>query len=263
LHFPLIDLLGELRVRLPLLLGRNFVGLYLHGSLTLDAFAERRSDVDAIVVTRRVLTTRQFRTVGRWLRRSARTNRWTRRLQMTFLQRSSVLTMNAAACLYQFGRLTRSRSDGNPIIWLNVLESGVTLAGPPARSFVPSITIGMLHEALERELGYLRGEITTKPRSDWRNKRSYRVYAMLTVCRILHSFRTRAIVSKTAAARWAIEHVPSRHRALVRRVLRAHRGGVIAMPALSEIRGFIAYAEIELQIRPRRRFGAGPHSAQS
>jgi hypothetical protein len=31
--------------------------------------------------------------------------------------------MNARACLYQFGVLNQTRSDGNPIIWMNILKT--------------------------------------------------------------------------------------------------------------------------------------------
>ena len=126
------------------------------------------------------------------------------------------------------------------------------LAGPPARSFVPRISVAKVVEALERELAYLGAEITTKPRSKWRNVRSYRVYAVLTVCRILYSFRTGAVVSKPLAARWAIGHLPARYRALVRRALGAHAGARSTRLMLSDVRRLIEFANAELQRRSRR-----------
>ena len=64
-------LVADMRTELAMVLGKNLVGIYLYGSLTQAAFNPKRSDVDAIVVTTRALTTREFRAVGRWLRRSA------------------------------------------------------------------------------------------------------------------------------------------------------------------------------------------------
>ena len=146
-------LLEEIVGRLPLILGRNLVGVYLYGSLTQRAFDPARSDVDCIVVTRRDMTDAQFRRVEAWLVRAAESNPWAKRLQVSFLIRDEVLTMNSKGCLYQFGRLSRSGSDGNPIIWVNVLESGVVLYGPPPETFVPPITPETLFAALEREVG--------------------------------------------------------------------------------------------------------------
>jgi len=234
----LAALLDDLKNQLPALLGQNLVGVYLYGSLTQGAFDAQRSDADGIVVTRRPLTQRQFVVLRRWLGRIANSNRWARRFQLTFLLKEQLLVMDADACLYQFRRLSRCRSDGNPIIWLNVLDGGLVLVGPSPRSFVPTITEKMLDDALARELNYLRAEIATKPKSQWRNKPSYRVYAVLTMCRILYSAQKRTIVSKPVAARWAIAHVPSKHRRLVRHALASvnHRGSTRL--ALVDLRAF-------------------------
>ena len=63
-------LLDEVAERLPVILGRNLVGIYLYGSLTQRAFDPARSDVDLIVVTRRDLSDAQFRNAGAWLSRA-------------------------------------------------------------------------------------------------------------------------------------------------------------------------------------------------
>jgi hypothetical protein len=56
-------LLQDLSAQLPVILGRNLVGIYLYGSLTQRAFNAKRSDVDCIVVTKRDLSDAQFRKV--------------------------------------------------------------------------------------------------------------------------------------------------------------------------------------------------------
>jgi hypothetical protein len=134
----------------PVLLGKNLVGVYVYGSLTQNAFNPKDSDIDCIVVTNRELSDAQFRRLGAWLARAADANRWAARLQITFLIKNEILTMSSKGCLFQFGRLERSGSDGNPIIWMNVLKSGLVLYGPRPESFVPAITPEILFEALER-----------------------------------------------------------------------------------------------------------------
>src|SRR5438093_12070591 len=115
------SLLVELTAMLPQIIGKNLAGIYLYGSLTQQSFNPKRSDIDCIVVTYRDLSNTQFKALGEWFERMAKTNPWTTRLQISFLIRNQILRMNAKACLYQFGKLTRSGSDGNPIIWINVL----------------------------------------------------------------------------------------------------------------------------------------------
>lgn len=239
-------LLRELTAQLPVILGRNLVGLYLYGSLTQRAFNPKRSDVDCILVTRRDLSDAQFRKLGAWLRGAAESNPWTARLQMLCLSRDEVLTFNARACHYQFGLLKRGGSDGNPIIWMNVLESGVILHGPRPETFVPAITPEILFQALEREVGYLREEISQTPESVWRDLASYRAYAVLTLCRILYSFRRGTIVSKQRAARWALKELPAEWGGLVLQALATDDAAPAESLPLSRIEQFIEFADARL-----------------
>jgi len=240
------SLLQDITVRLPVILGKNLVGIYLYGSLTQRAFNAKRSDIDCIVVTQRNLSDAQFRKIDAWLAQAAETNPWTSRLQLLFLIKDEILTMNSKACLYQFGVLKRSGSDGNPIIWMNVLHSGVVLLGPRPESFVPTITPKILFQALEREIGYLREQISQKPDSEWRDVASYRAYAVLTLCRILYSIRRGTIVSKQRAAKWAIKYLPQEWGEIVLQALGTHDGTLKAGISLSRIQQFIDFTDHEL-----------------
>jgi aminoglycoside adenylyltransferase-like protein len=235
-------ILNDLAARLPILLDRNLFGIYLYGSLTQRAFNPARSDIDCIVITRRKLSDSQFKRVRSWLSLTSRSNPYAPRLQISFLIKDAVLTSNSAACLYQFGKLKRVRSDGNPIIWVNVLKSGQTLCGPPPESFVPPITRELLSRALVREVGYLHEELIEKPNSEWRDVPFYRRYAAVTVCRILYTARKGAVVSKTTAAKWAIAQLPKRWSAIIRQAQQSERP-----IRLDRLRRFVRFAEDQLQ----------------
>jgi hypothetical protein len=239
-------LLQDITARLPVILGKNLVGIYLYGSLTQRAFNAKRSDIDCLVVTQRNLSDAQFRKIGAWLAQAAETNPWTSRLQLLFLIKDEILTMNSKACLYQFGVLKRSGSDGNPIIWMNVLHSGVVLLGPRPESFVPTITPKIFFQALEREIGYLREQISQKPDSEWRDVASYRAYAVLTLCRILYSFRRGTIVSKQRAAKWAIKYLPQEWGEIVLQAQETDEGKLRMDISLSRIEQFIDFADAQL-----------------
>jgi predicted nucleotidyltransferase len=244
-HIPvkLSVLFQELTKQLPVLLGKNLAGIYLHGSVTQRSFNPKRSDVDVIVVTNRDVSGAQFTRLSGWLNHAAGRNPWTARLQMLFLIKTEVLTMNSSACLYQFGQLKRSGSDGNPIIWLDMLKSGVVLFGPQPDSFVPEITREILFDALKRELGYLREEIIEKPQSEWRDLPTYRAYVVLTLCRILYSFEKAAIVSKPAAAKWAIKKLPKEWHQVIQQALDSDDDNCPPDIPLVRIAEFIAFAE--------------------
>jgi hypothetical protein len=256
-------LLRGLAANLPIILGRNLVGIYQYGSLTQRAFNPKRSDIDCIVVTRRDLSDAQFRLLRRWLASTAKTNSWAaRRLQMTILIHDEVLTANSKASLYQFGKLQRIRADGNPIIWMNVLRSGITLYGPRPGSFVPAITRESFFAALKREVGYLREEIVEKPDSEWRDVPFYRAYAVLTLCRILYSHAKGTVVSKPLAAKWAIDQLTPQLGEIVLQALESDRRGHAEKPSitirLSHIRQLIEFVEGELgaAAQPRRNLRA-------
>src|SRR5207253_2500477 len=171
-------------------------------------------------------------------------NAWTGRLQLLFLLKHQLLKMDGVGWLYQFARLSRPGSDGNPIVWMNVLDSGRVLFGPPARSFVPRITRVMLNQALVREVGYLKEELVVKRHSQWRDRPSYRAYAVLTLCRILYSYDTGVIVSKPRAARWALRSIPASHHAIIRQALQGEEAKSRRRIPLRQIRALLQYASV-------------------
>src|SRR4030095_6117225 len=131
-----VSLLDQMTSHLPVILGRNLVGIYLYGSITNLSFNPPRSDIDCIAVTRSSVGENQFRRLRAWFENMAKTNSWTPRLQMSFLVKNQLLVSsdpsNLTSCLYQFGKLQRCGSDGNPLIWLDHLRVGSRLVGPAA-----------------------------------------------------------------------------------------------------------------------------------
>ena len=254
-------LLEDLTEAFRILLGENLVGIYLYGSLTQGAFNPERSDVDCIVVMHRELTDTQFNQLDGWFSRVGLENPWVARLQISLLLRDDILTTTAKGnCLYQFGRLSRVGSDGNPIIWMNVLENGIVLLGAPADSFVPPITSEMLLAALAREVRYLREEIVEKPDSEWRDVPTYRVYAVLTLCRILYSHMHGTVVSKPKAAEWALNALPDRWHAVIADARAADAGGSVESLDLDTIARFIEFTDARVQV-PWPSRGAPPRPA--
>lgn len=228
--------------------GDGLTGTYLYGSLTQGAFSARRSDVDVLVVARRSPTRRQFQHLGRLLEVAGATDNWFERIQMQILIRDGLLRSDRRGALFQFGVLKRSGSDGNPLVWVNVLDSGVRLAGARAASILPPITERMVRAALVREIEYLRAEVTNHA-SEWRDKRFYRAYAVLTVCRILFTLNTGHVASKPRAAGWALRELPSRWHGLIRAARASDRGDPGRLP-LPRITRFVEYGAAAISTTP-------------
>jgi Domain of unknown function (DUF4111)/Nucleotidyltransferase domain len=250
---PVASTLHALTAALGEILRSNLIGVYLYGSLTQGTFDPARSDVDCLVVVHRDLIQAQVRKLRTWLARAARLESWIPHLQMQVLRQARLLRPDTRGYLYQCGALKRSGSDGNPIIWMNVLATGITLTGPTPATFLPPITGEMLSDALERETTYLCAEITN-PASERRDRAFYRAYAVLTLCRILYSSRTGRVASKPQAARWALRTLPTRWHSLIRAAEASNRGKPAPL-RLPRIARFIAFTDTQLAAgrRPRTR----------
>lgn len=206
----LSDLLQAIARDFPLVLRENLVGIYLWGSLTYDAFDETCSDVDFIVVTQRDLDHREFSELDNWFKEAAQRNRWVKRIDMRFVIDGEFLEKTSRCCgfYHHTGKLVRTGSDGNPIICINIGQSGITLWGKDTKLITPQVSEQILNEGLLLELNYLKEGLASRigERSD--QAFVYNAYAVLTACRILYSAHHRTLVSKDQAVSWTMQSVP-------------------------------------------------------
>jgi hypothetical protein len=213
----LSDLLQAMATDFPAILRVNLVGIYLWGSLTYDAFDETCSDVDCIGVTRRDLDDREFSELDEWFKNKAGQNRWVSRIDMRFVIDHEFLDKASRCCgFYRYmGKLVRHGSDGNPLIWINIAQSGITLWGKDAKLIAPHVPGQSLNDALFLELKYLKQDLTSNAGDRSDKSFIHNAYAVLTACRILYSAHHRALASKDIAYRWAMETVPLIWRAVI------------------------------------------------
>jgi predicted nucleotidyltransferase len=203
----LSNLLQAMTSGFPAILGENLVGIYLWGSLTYGAFDDRCSDVDCVAVTRRDLDDREFSELGEWFEDKKKQNRWVRRIDMRFVIDHEFLDKTSQCCgfYHYMGKLIRHGSDGNPIIWMNIGQSGITLWGKDAKLVAPEVPDQCFNEALLLELDYLKQELGSNAGDRSEKAFVHNAYAVLTACRILYSADHRTLVSKDQASRWAME----------------------------------------------------------
>lgn len=214
----LSDLLHAMARDFPGILRDNLVGVYLWGSLTYDAFDETCSDVDCIVVTRRDLDNREFSQLDQWFQNQREENRWVKRIDMRFVIDGEFLDKTSRCCgFYHYrGRLVRHGSDGNPIIWINMAQSGITLWGKDAKLIAPKVSDQCLHDALLLELNYLKEDLASNAGNQSDKAFAHNAYAVLTACRILYSAHHKALTSKDKAYEWTMETVPPTWKAILR-----------------------------------------------
>jgi hypothetical protein len=209
-------LLKEMADDFPSILENNLVGIYLWGSLTYDAFDEKCSDADLIVVTRRAVSEAEFAALENWFNEQLEKNPWTARLDMRFVIDGEFLDKTSTCCGYHFGRLTRHGSDGNPIIWLNIGSSGMTLWGKSANEIAPDIPKQIVTDALLLELEYLKEDLAANEGDGSDLAFFHNSYAVLTACRIFYTVVNNDLVSKDVATDWTLENVPPKWHAVIR-----------------------------------------------
>ncbi len=244
------SLLLSLSQELPRLLGEKWVGLYVYGSLFDPTFHPDTGDVDCIAVTEGSLTDPDLQMLRSWFEESGKEDPWIGRLQLSFLRKDALLEDDPEACLFQFGELRRGGSDGNPLIWMDLLQRGRMLMGPPPGEILPGITPTKFHAALEREVGYLRKELCDEGGGNWRDQLSYRVYAVLTLCRILYSLSNRMVTSKARAGEWMLKKHPIPWHDLVRAALRGGTSGSLDDLPVKQICELVEHTASAVQATP-------------
>lgn len=204
-------------------LGEEFVGLYLYGSLASGEFDPESSDIDFLVVTEGVLPAETLAELAAMHARiAAGPSRWARELEGSYIPRDAIRRYDPANAAHPtigidwpFGV---SHHESDWVIQRHIIrEQGVALAGPPPRTLIDPVP----PEALRRGvLGILRTWWSlqlTDP--SLLRTRDYQAFAILTMCRALYTLEHGTIVSKPAAARWAQATLPEPWPALVEQAL--------------------------------------------
>jgi hypothetical protein len=115
------------------------------------------------LASRRDIDDREFSELDVWFRNKGEHNRWVKRIDMRFVINDEFFDKSSRCCgFYHYtGKLVRHGSDGNPIIWMNIGTSGITLWGKDAKLLAPQVSDQCLHDALLLELNYLSEDLAS------------------------------------------------------------------------------------------------------
>ncbi|MCP5506416.1 MAG: DUF4111 domain-containing protein [Chlamydiales bacterium] len=202
-------------------LGSELVGVYLYGS-SLVGGLQRYSDIDLLVVINRKTTLEEKGAlVDKLLQISGvymQESKWP--LELTLVERSAVNPWRYSPRFdFQYGEWLRAafeegtteacQTDEMPdlaIIVTQVLLKSQTLWGPEPEHVLSQVPYKDFMKAMLHDLDRLIVEIE----SDTRN-------VLLTFARIWSTVETNEIRSKTAAADWAMKHLPDNFQPVMKR----------------------------------------------
>jgi hypothetical protein len=209
--------LNQLLPRVQSVLGDQFIGMYLYGSLAYGGF-DRDSDVDFVVITAEEIPDRLFSALDELHISIARLDSWcATQLEGSYLPLHALRQFDPVRALHLHidrGRderlhrmliedplLSRAWWGGWVLMRAVLWEDAVTLAGPDIITLIEPVTPGELEEA---NLATLEGWVKPILQDLAILKNSgYQSYFVLTLCRILYTLKYGKIVSKQVAASWA------------------------------------------------------------
>jgi predicted nucleotidyltransferase len=242
--YPAINtMLERLQVKVRNILGDQFIGLYLYGSLAIGDFDPQKSDIDFVVVTAGELssgTVAELKAMHEDL--VAEASKWGAELEGSYISRQALRRYNPEHIWHPHidrgnSGLVIERHDTDWIVQRFVLrEHGRVISGPDPRTLIDPISATDLRRAVLGFLWWWQQQLEDTQRVA---RSDYQAYAVLTMCRVLYTLKNGDVLSKPAAAHWALSHLDRRWSPLIQRAQTWHPE--MEMDRLEETLDFIRY----------------------
>ncbi|HEX5836799.1 MAG TPA: aminoglycoside adenylyltransferase domain-containing protein [Anaerolineales bacterium] len=190
------------------ILGEQFIGMYLYGSLSSGDFNPQTSDIDFLVVTKTLLPEETI----------ARLEEMHHQTWATSLKRAGKLEgayvpqallrrhdPNGAGCpTVNEGQFYISALGSDWIIQRHVVrEHGVVVEGPEPATLIDPVSPGEIRESVVGTLREWWFPMLDNPSWLREHEPAYRAFSVITMCRVLHALEHGTIVSKPKATQWA------------------------------------------------------------
>jgi hypothetical protein len=210
-----------------LILGEQFLGFYLYGSLAQGDFNLQRSDIDFVVLTHEALSSEkieELRTMHARLEKGDLP--WVQKLEGAYLPRAVIRGHDPAhppVPTLNEGRFYLAPLGADWVIQRHVLrQDKAVITGPPLSDLIDPVS----EKAL---VGAVRGVLKTWWAAMIENPQrltapGYQPFAVLSMCRALYTVRTGKLGSKTESAEWALRELGEEWHSLIRKALNWKRG---------------------------------------
>jgi len=231
---PYLEVNAILKVLLPdvqAILGNQFIGMYLYGSLAYGGF-DQDSDVDFVVVTADELPEALFSKLQAMHAHIATLDSWcATQLEGSFIPQHALRRYDPLRALHlhidrgrderlhrmqiEDPRLSHAWWGGWVLLRAALREKGIRLAGPEPKALVAPVSPDGLKQTT---LAILQGwAVPLLDQPVELAKRGYQSYTVLTLCRMLYTLEYGRIASKLVAARWAQERLGNPWTVLIER----------------------------------------------
>ncbi len=190
------------------ILGNQFVGMYLYGSLSSGDFTPESSDIDFVVITESVLPDEIISALNDLHDRIwASDLKWASKLEGAYIPKGLIRRHdpNGTPCPnINEGKFLIDQRGSDWVIQRHVIrEYGVTMEGPDPKTLIDPVSPDDIRQAI---MGVLREwwfPMLDDPTWLREHKSGDHAFAVITMCRILHALEYGTIVSKPKAIQWA------------------------------------------------------------
>jgi predicted nucleotidyltransferase len=204
------------------ILGQQFIGLYLQGSLANGGF-DHDSDIDIIVVTLAGLAGKTFNELDAMHMRIAALGSWYAvQLEVSYIPEKALRRFDPDDISHPHidrgpgERLRIMKHEQDWVIQRHILrEKGIRVAGPPIKTLVDPVSPHELRAAALVILQLWSGLLFAEPAQ--LDYRGYQSFYVLSICRILYTLQFGKVASKQITAGWARATLGPRWVALIDR----------------------------------------------
>ena len=208
------------------ILGDQFIGMYLYGSLSSGDFDSQTSDIDFLVITTQTLSDEKIARLETMHKETWTTSlKRAGELEGAYVPRELIRRHDphGPACpTVNEGRFYVAELGSDWIIQRHVVrEMGVIVEGPDPKILIDPVRPDDIRSAV---LGILREwwfPMLADPSWLRDHGSKYQAYAVISMCRVLHALEHGTIVSKPGAVRWARETLSARWLEVLEKALNA------------------------------------------
>jgi predicted nucleotidyltransferase len=216
------DIIQSLLSEIKIILKDHFVGMYIHGSLAIGDFDPMTSDIDFLVVTTDEISEDEFNALRQMHTHLIENeNIWAHKLEGSYIPQQCLLYKEPPVDPRPYINEGKFLLEPFGYEWVleqhTIREYGIAIEGPAPQILINPFSTAELQSA------------SIKILTDWwlpmlqdtnrLNDCSYKVYAILTMCRVLYMFVHGKIVSKKKAAEWICEIYNEKWGVLVEKAL--------------------------------------------
>jgi predicted nucleotidyltransferase len=214
--YPDVNLLLEALLKnVQAILGDNFLGMYLDGSLASGDF-DTESDIDFVVVATENISGDQFVALQSMHDRLAGMDSpWAIQLEGFYVSQQAI--KRYVPDVDPVPNIERGRGERLKLAPLDLgweihryilRERGIILAGPAPHTLIEPVSPDQLQRAMFFNLTDWAALILQDPTQ--MESRGYQSFTVLSLCRILYTLQFGDVASKQAAARWAQDTLDER-----------------------------------------------------